>query len=348
MTDRRMQPLERRYRRLLAAYPDAYRRENAEEILAVLMAGAAAGQRRPGLADTTSLLRGALSTHLRRLGQGTPQRGWEDGLALLSVAVPVVLVLIEAMVMALPFHPYRIHPGLGLPAPVAAHYASMVWGDTTEVTGPSGLALGSQVLVAGAVLLGRRGAALALTAATMLTCLVVFGYPVTQEIPLLTGSILEAGVLIAVPDPRRGRQLLRWRHVIVLILTAAVVEAWSVVFGVYELHAYQPAMVTRPGLAVVGAIGVLTIAVAGLIAGLRLGWCLLLLAVLSYPFALQMTLYLADRGGTVSLLIYPLTTAQQAEVYLPPVVLAAAAVAGAVVANRYPARPAGPGRPRPT
>jgi hypothetical protein len=343
-----VRPLERRYRRLLAAYPDDYRRENAEEILAVLMAGAAAGQRWPGLADTASLLRGALGTHLRRLGQGAPQRGWQDALALLSLAVPVVLVLVEAMVMALPFHPYRIHPGLGLPAPVAAQYARMVWGDTTEVTGAAGLALGLQVLVAGAVLLGRRGAALALTAATMLTCLVVVGYPVTQDLPLLTGSILEAGVLIAMPDPRRGRQLLRWRHVIALILTAAVVEAWSVVFGLYELHAYQPAMVTRPGLAVVGAIGVLTIAVAGLIAGLRLGWCLLLLAVLSYPFALQMTLYLADRGGPVSLLIYPLTTAQQAELYLPPVVLAVAAVVGAVVANHHPVRPAGPGRPHPT
>jgi hypothetical protein len=42
--------LERAYRRLLAWYPRAFRRENGQEILAVLMACATDGQRRPGLA----------------------------------------------------------------------------------------------------------------------------------------------------------------------------------------------------------------------------------------------------------------------------------------------------------
>jgi hypothetical protein len=40
--------LERGYRRLLACYPRAFRRENGQEILAVLMACAPDGQRRPG------------------------------------------------------------------------------------------------------------------------------------------------------------------------------------------------------------------------------------------------------------------------------------------------------------
>ena len=39
--------LERRYRRLLACYPRAFRPENSEEILAVLLACAQDGQR-PG------------------------------------------------------------------------------------------------------------------------------------------------------------------------------------------------------------------------------------------------------------------------------------------------------------
>ena len=42
--------LERSYRRRLACYPRAWRRENEEEILAVLLACAAEDQRRPGLA----------------------------------------------------------------------------------------------------------------------------------------------------------------------------------------------------------------------------------------------------------------------------------------------------------
>jgi hypothetical protein len=51
--------LERGYRRLIACYPREFRRENAEEILAVLLATAREGQRRPGFAETADLLRGA-------------------------------------------------------------------------------------------------------------------------------------------------------------------------------------------------------------------------------------------------------------------------------------------------
>jgi len=58
--------LERRYRRLLAFYPRAFRRENDEEIVAVLMACAAEGQRWPRLADSANLLRNAIWMRLRR------------------------------------------------------------------------------------------------------------------------------------------------------------------------------------------------------------------------------------------------------------------------------------------
>ena len=57
--------LERSYRRRLACYPRAWRRENEEEILAVLMACAAEEQRRPGLAASADLLKGALRMWLR-------------------------------------------------------------------------------------------------------------------------------------------------------------------------------------------------------------------------------------------------------------------------------------------
>jgi hypothetical protein len=57
--------LERRYRRLLAWYPRAFRRENEPEILAVLMACAPEGQRRPGLAESADLIRSGLRMRLR-------------------------------------------------------------------------------------------------------------------------------------------------------------------------------------------------------------------------------------------------------------------------------------------
>jgi hypothetical protein len=57
--------LERGYRRLLASYPRAFRRENGQEILAVLMACARDGQRRPGLAESADLIRSGLWMRLR-------------------------------------------------------------------------------------------------------------------------------------------------------------------------------------------------------------------------------------------------------------------------------------------
>jgi hypothetical protein len=59
--------LERRYRRLLAFYPTAFRREHEQEILSVLMDGAAEGQQRPRLADSVNLLTYATSMRLRQL-----------------------------------------------------------------------------------------------------------------------------------------------------------------------------------------------------------------------------------------------------------------------------------------
>ena len=57
--------LERRYRRLLAGYPRAFRREHEQEILAVLMAGADEGQQRPRLGEAVDLINSAIWMRLR-------------------------------------------------------------------------------------------------------------------------------------------------------------------------------------------------------------------------------------------------------------------------------------------
>jgi hypothetical protein len=57
--------LERRYLRILAWYPRAFRREHEQEILAVLMASAQECQRRPGLAESADLIKNALWMRLR-------------------------------------------------------------------------------------------------------------------------------------------------------------------------------------------------------------------------------------------------------------------------------------------
>jgi hypothetical protein len=63
MTDQ--EHLERAYRRLLAWYPREFRHENEQEILAVLIASAPHGQRRPGLAEAADLIRSGLWMRLR-------------------------------------------------------------------------------------------------------------------------------------------------------------------------------------------------------------------------------------------------------------------------------------------
>jgi hypothetical protein len=63
MTDQ--EHLERAYRRLLGWYPREFRDENGPEILAVLMAGAPDGQRRPGLAESADVIRSGLWLRLR-------------------------------------------------------------------------------------------------------------------------------------------------------------------------------------------------------------------------------------------------------------------------------------------
>jgi len=70
MSDR--EALEHGYRRLLACYPREFRHENEEELLGVLLASAADGQRRVGAAEAADLIRGALRARLRPLRQCPP------------------------------------------------------------------------------------------------------------------------------------------------------------------------------------------------------------------------------------------------------------------------------------
>ena len=59
--------LERRYQRLLAFYPTAFRREHEQEMLAVLIAGAAEGQRRPSLDEAIDLVMNAIVMRLLQM-----------------------------------------------------------------------------------------------------------------------------------------------------------------------------------------------------------------------------------------------------------------------------------------
>jgi len=89
-------PLERGYRRVLACYPKAFRRESEEEILAVLLATAGEGQRRVRLTEAGDLIRGAVRMHFGMSRAPRPVRVAVRymclGAALTLAAVVIVLV----------------------------------------------------------------------------------------------------------------------------------------------------------------------------------------------------------------------------------------------------------------
>ena len=89
-----MSPLERGYRRVLACYPKAFRRESGEEILAVLMATAHEGQRRIGLAESADLIMGALRMHFGLSRSPRPVRNAVRLMCLGAVLTLAVLVTV--------------------------------------------------------------------------------------------------------------------------------------------------------------------------------------------------------------------------------------------------------------
>jgi hypothetical protein len=93
MTDQ--EHLERGYRRLLAWYPRAFRREHGQEILAVLLADAPDGQRRPGLAESADLIRSGLRMRLcPSVPRSAPTVRAAIKLMYAGAAVPAVYLII--------------------------------------------------------------------------------------------------------------------------------------------------------------------------------------------------------------------------------------------------------------
>ncbi len=133
--------LERRYQRLLAWYPLAFRQEHEDEMLVVLMAGARDGQRRPALADSADLIRNAIGMRLRPWAQRpVPTVFWALRLMVLGavlelVALATVLVT-EGSLRSVIFRHFprftaaqwhaEVHAHV-LPVEIGAPVAAVVW-----------------------------------------------------------------------------------------------------------------------------------------------------------------------------------------------------------------------------
>jgi hypothetical protein len=100
--------LETRYRRLLAWYPREHRAAHEEEMLAVLLAGAAPGQQRPAPGEALDVLRGGLAIRLRH----ARDRHWREAFVLAALLAPFALMTVQAgMAARLPWGVWQWEPG---------------------------------------------------------------------------------------------------------------------------------------------------------------------------------------------------------------------------------------------
>jgi hypothetical protein len=231
--------LERGFRRLLFFYPARFRRVHEEEILAVLMTAAPEGKRRPGITESADLIWGALRVRFQ------PQRldgepAWRDALAALSVILPLIMLVIFTV------QEIKIAPSAPL------------W--VLEQTATP------FVLVA-LVLLRLRRLAILAAVAMLLWVAFLSGDSTyiwaTAEAYLFVPLGLEIAALAASPGPRRGLQILTWKHgALVVIVTLAVATA-----------SYP---VTLIAIAMIGTAMALASSLGR--------WLLALLAIAAWPF----------------------------------------------------------------
>ena len=207
-------PLEGGYRRLLALYPAEHRRAHEAEMLGVLMTGARAGQRHPGLAESANLIWGALRIGLRPGSHGSPDPRWRDALAAVSVVLPLLALLY-----------FTAHDLLGL---ASLHLSDALLAATVQWdlrTLAWWLALTTLVL-----LRLRRTAALA--AAAMLLWFAVsnadapnWSYLDPQQMFIFFALGLEIAALVTSPGPRRGLQILAPKHYALVAVVAVALGA---------------------------------------------------------------------------------------------------------------------------
>lgn len=232
MTEMTASGLERSYRRLLGLYPRDFRHRRGDEMVDMLMASAAPGQRRPGFLDTADIAKGALIVRL--YGSAAAMRSWRDALAAFSLIGPLLLILADVLQIAIPYRNNALAMATdrsGRVDPVILHY----WQGMPEDGGlmllhrPDFLilAVGHLVVAMLAVAGLRRAALTALVAAASADVVIWTRLP--EEPIMLTASvfILTACALAFGPGPAAARRLVTWRHAVVFAVLAAAAQSWA-------------------------------------------------------------------------------------------------------------------------
>lgn len=204
--------LERQYRRLLAVFPWEHRRRYEQEMLAVLLAGARPGQRRPGFGETGNLLGAGLRSRLGTTLRGLAEPAWLEAAAVTGLLAALVLLAIAG-------HALLTHQGASL-AEVLIGIHTADW-----------FRLAGWTAVCAAVLAGLRRSAAGLAwagVAAELTLLVPLydTDPVAAVNSLWRAAIsLLAATALTVPAaPRRALAVLGVRRLLCVVLALAAVN----------------------------------------------------------------------------------------------------------------------------
>ncbi len=334
-----MTPLERAYRRLLAWFPAEFRRERGEEMLAVLLARARDGRRRPGVGETLNLIFNGLLIRLRGCARGGEQPRLGGALATFSVAAPLFLLLADALQVVFPYR-RRVSPG-SVPSVLTRFFGSHV-----EVGGLSLLklhffqiAVGIEVVIAVLVLLGLRWLSLTALAGLLAYCILQSRWIpyMPDALQLVTAGLflVEVVALAASPGRRLGRALLTWRHELVLVLAAGAFQFSALWYAPRNLPFWIRWHPPEPGyLAVAIVCGAAAVAAAMTRKSDR--YLLIPLAVMFYPYAMQLAL---ARGPGGNLLRLP-SAGNLATLFGVPLLFAAAVLIAAAL--RRPGTEPGP------
>jgi len=181
-------------------------------MLGVLMTGARAGQRLPGLAESADLIWGAMLIRFRPRRDGSAWLAWRDALAVVSVALPLLFLVRFSINTASLLRTLQGHPAL-----MAAFAPSLIEESAALV-----------IMIALVLLRLRRTAALVAGALliwfatdTGLAGLPNWSFFEPQVFMVAAALGLEIAALMASPGPRRGLQILAWKHYALIVVAAA-------------------------------------------------------------------------------------------------------------------------------
>jgi hypothetical protein len=151
--------LERGYRRWLRWYPKSFRREHEAEILAVLLAGARAGQRQPAPMECLDLLRSALWMRLR---PRVPRSNRAVFAAIKLMYLGGVVELATAITILVTIGDVRSHVANRNPGLTEGEWHAIVAGQLEPVAVAAGIAVGFWLWMAWAIGRGHRWARIVL------------------------------------------------------------------------------------------------------------------------------------------------------------------------------------------